>query len=298
MKAELPVGKYVVAVSGGVDSVVLLDLLSQTVNSSSGSNTQLVIAHFDHGIRPNSKDDTAFVQSLAAKYDLEFFTERAELGRDASEATARKVRYDFLYRVQAQTRAAAIVTAHHQDDVLETMLLNLIRGTKWRGLHSLRSTAKVQRPLLSYSKREIMDYASSHKLTWHEDSTNVDTGILRNYLRHTYIPHMSTKQRAELLGIHDRAEALTAEIDTLVSEYLLVCPIGRMQRADFRAFSDDVAREMLVAWLRRDAEGVEVSSAMLGRLLEAIRHGRNGSTVDVKNGYSLTFTRDEAVLIR
>lgn len=294
MKAELPAGKYVVAVSGGVDSVVLLDLLCAVQMPG----VELVVAHFDHGIRSDSRDDAAFVQNLAAGYALECYIDRAELGKGASEATARKARYEFLHRVQTKKGADAIVTAHHQDDVLETMLLNLIRGTKWRGLHSLRSTNAVQRPLLPYSKREILEYAKAHNLSWREDSTNIDPGILRNYLRHTYIPQMSAQQREALLGIRDRTETLTTEIDALVTDYLRVCPIGRLRRADFREFSDDVAGEMLVAWLRRGADGVEVSAAMVSRLLDAIRRGRNGSMVDIKNGYSLKLTRNEAVLTR
>lgn len=294
MKAELPAGKYVIAVSGGVDSVVLLDLLCAVQMPG----VELVVAHFDHGIRSDSRDDATFAQNLAAGYGLECYTDRVELGKGASEATARKARYNFLHRVQTQTGADAIVTAHHQDDVLETMLLNLIRGTKWRGLHSLRSTNAVQRPLLPYSKREILEYAKAHNLSWREDSTNIDPGILRNYLRHTYIPQMSAQQREALLGIRDRTETLTTEIDALVTDYLRVCPIGQLRRADFREFSDDVAGEMLVAWLRRGADGVEVSAAMVSRLLDAIRRGRNGSMVDVKNGYSLKLTRNEAVLTR
>ena len=112
-------GSYVVAVSGGVDSVALLHNLAQS------DKLRLYVAHFDHGIRQDSAEDARFVSQLARQYGLEYFSERAELGQNSSEALARTKRYKFLYSVMAQPQANAVITVHHQDDVLETAILNM-----------------------------------------------------------------------------------------------------------------------------------------------------------------------------
>src|SRR3989344_5293986 len=113
---------YIVAVSGGVDSVVLLDMLIKQKEHN------LVVAHFDHGIRVDSDADARFVWELAKKYELSFEVRREELGDAASENTARSHRYAFLRDI-AKKYSATIVTAHHADDVVETIAINLTRGT-------------------------------------------------------------------------------------------------------------------------------------------------------------------------
>ena len=146
MKLELEPGVYVVAVSGGVDSMVLLDLLRRQ------KDLKLVVAHLDHGIRSDSDLDRQLVQQVASKHGLAFVYNTAQLGPGASEALARKARYNFLRRVQLATNATAIVTAHHQDDLIETAILNLLRGTGRKGLSSLGDDKHLRRPLLHVSK--------------------------------------------------------------------------------------------------------------------------------------------------
>jgi tRNA(Ile)-lysidine synthase len=140
LQITIPVGTYIVAVSGGVDSVVLLHLLSKT-------DCKLVVAHFDHGIRHNSHDDAAFVKSLAASYGLAYEEEKANLGPSASEDTARKARYAFLRRVTNTYHAKAIATAHHQDDVIETSIINILRGTGRNMLNKKSTLYRPRKPL-------------------------------------------------------------------------------------------------------------------------------------------------------
>src|SRR6185436_20114617 len=127
MKISVRPGKYVVAVSGGVDSMVLLDLLRQK------PKLELVVAHFDHGIREDSAQDRKLVQRIAKAYGLPFVHAKGNLGPKAGEALAREARYAFLRQVQADHDAKAIITAHHQDDMLKTAIMNLLRGTGRRG---------------------------------------------------------------------------------------------------------------------------------------------------------------------
>lgn len=165
-----------VAVSGGVDSVVLLDMLAQKKDTH-----RLIVAHFDHGIREDSAADARFVEALAAKYKLPFVTTREELGEQASEALARERRYSFL-REQAATFQATIVTAHHQDDLIETIAINLTRGTGWRGV-AVFGDKTVKRPLLHQPKTQLYEYARRQQLEWVEDTTNQTDRYLRNRVR-------------------------------------------------------------------------------------------------------------------
>ncbi len=284
MDGQIPqVKPVVVAVSGGLDSVVLLDLLAKQMPPE-----QLVVAHFDHGIRPESGLDAIFVAGLAKKYGLRFVTERRELGPHASEAIARKARYDFLHRVRTDHDAHAVVTAHHQDDVLETAALNLLRGTGRRGLSSLKSTDTTWRPLTGYSKASLRDYALSNGLTWHEDATNHDTKYRRNYIRNVLIPQAEAKDpafRTKLLSYINQAAALNQKADALLEEWLDNASVTdnqmvSLKRHDFVMLTHAEAKEVLQLILRR-LQAKEFSKKTLERLAIAAKAGKPFSSHDV-----------------
>ena len=238
---------YVVAVSGGVDSVVLLHILARSLPAE-----QLVVAHFEHGIRDDSADDLHFVGQLADRYGLRFEFERAGLGKGASEALARQARYDFLRRTKDAHGATHIVTAHHENDVLETAIINLLRGTGRKGLSSLRSHSDLYRPLLSTPKSHIVAYAKKHGLDWHEDSTNASQDYLRNYVRQRIIPKFDDVAKARLRQIITSAHRANAEIDDLLAEQLQSRLQGRhMDRKWFILLPHAVAKEIMASWLRR-----------------------------------------------
>ena len=127
----------ILAVSGGIDSVVMLHQMKD--------EPDILVAHFDHGIRSNSAEDCAFVERLAHEYGKPFVCEHAQLGENCSEATAREARYAFLRRL-AKEYAGKIYVAHHADDIIESITINLLRGTGWRGLAPMQSE-DIERPL-------------------------------------------------------------------------------------------------------------------------------------------------------
>lgn len=170
--------------------MVLLDMMSKTSH-------RLIVAHVDHGIREDSADDARFVAALAKRYRLPFISTQLELGKEASEERARKARYDFLL-AEAAKHSAIIVTAHHLDDMVETIALNLTRGTGWRGLAVL-DRAGLYRPLLQMAKQQLYDYALTHHLEWVEDSTNHSDRYLRNRLRAKLARANSNKQALSVL---------------------------------------------------------------------------------------------------
>ena len=294
MNIEVPAGKYVVAVSGGVDSMVLLHLLAQMQR---GQKYSFVVAHFDHGIRPDSAEDRKLVQRTAESYGLPFVYDQVSLGPTASEAVARDARYTFLHTVRTSAEADAIMTAHHQDDLLETVIINLFRGTKSRGLSSLRSTKTLFRPLLSFTKQQIRDYAQQHKLEWREDSTNDDETYLRNYIRKQIMPRLDDSARQLLLAHSQKAAALNDAIRELTVGYLNIQPEALMlERQSFRELPEPVAHEVLAEWLRTHT-AVSLTSKLIERLSKAIVGGRNGAKFDVARGYSIELTRNHAKLV-
>jgi len=277
----------VVAVSGGIDSVALLHMLHRT------SAHELVVAHVDHGIRDaESSRDASFVRQLAKRYGLPFETIRLNLGPEASEATARSARYAWLEEVRRQHGADAIATAHHQDDVLETIILNILRGTGWRGLASLRSTDERYRPLLAVPKATVARYAIDNQLLWREDSTNYSTRYTRNYIRHVMLPRLSPSARAQLLALarqqHDLRRTIEQEAETLLATHR---DSDGWSRYQLIMAPDSVALEML----RRATEGA-VEPFQLRRLLHFARVGRQGAVLQIGAGKNALLTRQRLIV--
>jgi tRNA(Ile)-lysidine synthase len=265
--------RYIVAVSGGVDSVTLLDMLARLTDH------ELVVAHFDHGIRPNSAEDAQFVADLAKKYGLPFETKREELGPQASEELARTRRYEFL-RSMAEKHGAGIMTAHHADDAVETVAINLHRGTGWRGLAVLDSD--IVRPLLSMHKAELHDYAKKHELEWREDSTNASEAYLRNRLR-KLVKSLSHDEKRQLLALRHQQLDSRKLIDREVAR--LVGPGPHYSRYFFTHVPKAVALECL-----RFVTKARLTRPQLERVLLAIKTAGAGSQLEAGAGINLRFT--------
>lgn len=279
-------GKYVVAVSGGVDSVVLLHILQQL------SEVELIVAHFNHGIREDAPQDMHLVKSLAAKYRIPFVAKCASLGVHASEALARQHRYEFLHDVREQSEAAAIVTAHHQDDVIETALLNLLRGTKRRGLISLKSTDLIKRPLLDLTKEELISYARSHNLEWHEDSTNTDIKYRRNELRSIIKDSLNSTNRQELISLLQEIDHYDKEIEKIVTDYVE----EDLNRKTLNQLGLAEAYEITAGWLRK--HNISFDKDAIKRLVIGSRILQPKSQIDIQQGYYAELTRDKIILKR
>ncbi len=186
-----PCHKLLVGVSGGIDSVVLLDLLS-------AAGLSFAVAHCNFHLRGMESDlDEVFVKSLASSYAVPFFSnsfqtrETAETRGISIEMAARDLRYEWFEEVRKGHQFDWVVVAHHRDDQIETFFLNLARGTGIAGLTGMNVVnARVVRPLLFASRQEIVAYAAHKKLNYREDSSNSVTDFQRNKIRHLVIPQM------------------------------------------------------------------------------------------------------------
>lgn len=186
-----PWDSIVLAVSGGVDSMVLLDLVIKT-----HPKENIVVAHFDHMLRGKQSDqDRIFVADYCLHEGIECVTERIPVGEYAQkeksslEAAARRLRYQFLERIRLRHDAKYILTAHHADDQLETIILNLAKWAKSQWLSGISKISKhLFRPLLHFTKAEIESYALHTTLSHREDASNTDTRYERNKIRHQITP--------------------------------------------------------------------------------------------------------------
>ncbi|RWZ78254.1 MAG: tRNA lysidine(34) synthetase TilS [Candidatus Microsaccharimonas sossegonensis] len=264
---------YIVAVSGGVDSIALLDMLART------KSYEIIVAHFDHGIRGDSADDASFVESLAAKYGMRYEKKREALGPDASEETARNRRYAFLRRV-AQKYNGRIVTAHHADDIVETIAINFRRGTGWRGLAVLDSD--VLRPLIHVHKADLIAYAKQHNLTWREDSTNGSDTYLRNRVRRQ-TQALDPTVKKELLAL--RAQQVASK--KMIEEHIvqLVGEGPWYSRYFFIHIPSQVALECL-----RYITKATLTRPQIERSLLAIKTARPKSSYQAGSGTTFDFT--------
>jgi tRNA(Ile)-lysidine synthase len=187
-----PKDKLLIAVSGGVDSVLLCDLCQQ-------AGYDFAIAHCNFKLRAEeSERDEGFVQSLAAKYGVQFFVTHFETQEFATQQkigiqeAARNLRYDWFKAVAKQHHFTCVLTAHHADDSIETLLMNFFKGTGIKGLHGILPKENLSyhlvRPLLFAKKNEILDAAKSLQLSFVEDSSNSSNKYTRNYFRNELIP--------------------------------------------------------------------------------------------------------------
>jgi tRNA(Ile)-lysidine synthase len=186
-------GRYLLAVSGGVDSTVMMNLFQ-------ASGLEFAVAHCNFNLRGAESDgDRQFVESLAAEMKKPCYVKGFETASYASakgisvQMAARDLRYTWFHELAEQCRFDFIATGHNRNDVVETALLNLTRGTGIRGLSGISPChGKVIRPLLFASRDAILQYAHDHNLNWREDSSNAETKYDRNKIRHTIIPAFET----------------------------------------------------------------------------------------------------------
>jgi tRNA(Ile)-lysidine synthase len=210
-------GRYIVAVSGGVDSMVLLHLMTQL------TDVEIIVVHVNHGIRPDAALDGRLVRQFCESHNISYESTDLELGAHTSEALARKRRYGFLRKCLIKYDARAIVTAHHEDDIVETVLINLLRGTGWRGIAPFARETDIIRPLVTVVKSDIVAYANAQAITWREDTTNTQQAYLRNYVRLTIMPWLHANiphWRAEIMRYIRNQQALRRTIEDEINKIL------------------------------------------------------------------------------
>ncbi|MBL9175072.1 MAG: tRNA lysidine(34) synthetase TilS [Verrucomicrobiales bacterium] len=224
-------GRILVAVSGGMDSMVLLHVLHTL---APGLALRLTLAHAHHQLRPRAADaDEALVRRVAADMELPVFVERLDVRRrsvetgESLEMAGRHLRHDFLARTAAGLGIPVIALAHHADDQAELILLRLLRGTggeglggmPWRNPSPSNPEIHLIRPLLGFTRSQLRNAAHSAGVPYREDRSNRDTRILRNRIRHQLLPHLERAYAPAIRNLLRRTGSIVGAEAEFVSQW-------------------------------------------------------------------------------
>lgn len=209
------------AVSGGVDSMVMLDLFRQ-------SDYRIEVAHCHFQLRgEDSENDMRLVKDYCVKYAIPFHCKRFDtkmVAKDrgiSTQMAARDLRYDWFEKLVQECNLSLVATAHHSDDHVETVLLNLVRGTGIEGLKGILSLRnKRLRPLLDFTREQIKAYAIDNEIHWREDSSNLQDDYSRNFLRHKVIPYLKELNPSLNQGFERFSERMGMYASYFQKEYL------------------------------------------------------------------------------
>lgn len=209
------------ALSGGLDSSVLLHLLA---NAKSSLGVKLSAMHVHHGLSPNADAWASFCVQECQQLQVPLQVAHVQVEKNPDvgvEAAARRLRYDALFNaVVGDASPNFIVTAHHEDDQAETLMLQLMRGAGVKGLASMAAIDPVRRllrPLLGITRQQLHDYAKLHAITWCDDESNANTHYERNFVRHTLMPMLAERSPA-ISSVLARTASHMAEANTLLDD--------------------------------------------------------------------------------
>jgi tRNA(Ile)-lysidine synthase len=309
--APLLAGQGVVlGLSGGADSVALLDVL---VSLAGRHRYRVVAAHLDHGLRPDSAGDAAFCRRLCQRQGVPLHTGSADVAARARreggglEQAARRERYRFLHRVRRETHAAAIAVAHTRDDQAETLLMRLLRGAGATGLGGMRPrSGRLIRPLLGVSREEVLAHLRERGLDWREDSSNADLRHLRNRVRLELLPYLEARfnpalraglaRTAGLLAdeaahLREQADALLERIARIEGRTIVLDPAG------LGSAPPAVARVAVRQALRRAGGLARVRAVHVDRILSLARtKGAGGRRLPLPGGREVRYGQGELFL--
>lgn len=249
--------KLLVASSAGSDSMALLDMLW---GMQKKCNFAVIAAHFDHQLRVDSEKETEILKKYCRQKEIPFFSTKwlkSQQPQRGVEAAARHARYAFLTMVANEQNADYLLTAHHGDDLLENILLKFIRSGNPEEMNSLQAIGKMHgikllRPLLAYSKQELLDYDRTHEISFIIDSTNEEDETMRNRLRHHVVPLLKKENPALLhnaLNFSQKMNKLVEMVDDRLTEIGTVEPfLGRAYRISEEKLANLTTDETTIFW--------------------------------------------------
>ena len=274
--------KILVAVSGGVDSMVLLHV----VNTLASKNRwQLSIAHFNHQLRGRAGDaDEKLVRKTAAALKLPLVVERADVKSFARnsklsiEMAARKLRHEFFARVAREWENSTVALAHHADDQMELFFLRLLRGAggeglagmKWHSPSPVDKTISLIRPLLGFSKTEVLAFARKQKISFRDDATNFSGDFLRNRIRNELLPLLQKKYQPGLsktvLRLMDIVGAETEFVSKAASQWLTQ-PMAKFEKLPMAVQRKILQSQLTALGLVSDFDLIEQLREKKGKLI-------------------------------
>ena len=300
-RCEPPSARVWVGFSGGLDSTVLLHWLKRHLPY--GIFLQAV--HIHHGLNPAADAWAAHCRTVCEALDVALHIERIRIDDPNRniEAQAREARYGAFKRMLSEDDTLAL--AHHADDVAETLLLRLMRGAGTEALanmqrHSRHGDLHIWRPLLSYNRSTLADYAKLHALVWIDDDSNADTGFDRNFLRHSILPLL--EQRFPNAGArlaHSAAllQADAALLEPLIASALAACTLpDGLSLPGLLAQPETMQAHILRTWLRNQGRHTPGSPALHEFLRQLQTHADDDATCLHASGYAVRVWQDQLML--
>lgn len=283
--------RLLVAVSGGPDSVALLDLL---VAAGGGHGWRLVVAHVDHGIHPESARIAERVESLAASHHLRFQCRQLQLGAETSETEARAARYAALESMRVLEAGDWILTAHHADDQAETVMLRVLGGTGPAGLAAMAPVqGSIVRPLLPFRREELVQYLLDRNIQSWEDPANADPRHLRSWVRSVLLPVIRAKLPdvdAQLLRVSRQAAVERVAWDRVLEtipglDWRGEPGGGSVAAAPLAAYDSTLGNALLRAAARR--AGLTLGIEQAERAIEFLARAGSGTRMELGGGWTL-----------
>lgn len=298
---ELPAGRGIVAVSGGPDSLVLLDLL---VRTREAHGLELVVAHADHGLHAQSADIARRLAGQAAGLGLPFESTRLQLAPGASETQARAARWRWLRELRRRLAPAVLLLAHQRDDQVETVLMRVLRGSGPAGLGGMRPVAGgIVRPLLSVSRQALAEYAVRRGLDPWDDPANRDARHLRSWVRTSLLPALRARlpdvdQKVVALArqaAHDRC-AWDAALEALGLDPRVEPGGVSVASGPVRSYDSELAARLVMAAARR--AGLVLGPGRAGRVVALAWGDRSGARATIGGGWLAERRFDRIALTR
>lgn len=292
--------RILLAVSSGVDSMVLLHMMAQI---SQQNDFQIAVAHVNHQIREISATEETFLKKYCAEREIPFFVRRWEsLPVSGIEEAARRFRYQFFQELMHDHYFDTLMTAHHADDQLETMLMKMIRDGNLKsasGIKEIQSFAggKLIRPLLHFSKEEILTYAEQHGVEFYEDETNFLMDVQRNRIRHQIVPLLKKENNQILQHFQKLSQQLIWADDILQQgqknwfkeSVQLLDNNWRFELDSLAGFSEAEKYFVLQYFFLQAREQLMVGAndEQLQKIMQLLKEGKAQWALDFENGWQV-----------
>lgn len=299
--------KLVVAVSGGPDSMCLLTTLfhlQEKFKQVYNINYSLVVAHVNHMIREESEDEKKYVEDICKKLNLPFYYLKKDvkkLSREdkmSEETYGRKIRYDFFDEVLKKENAQKIVTAHNANDDVETILLNLFRGTGLKGLTGIEFKYKnIIRPLITVEKKDIMEYNIFQNLNPCIDKTNFELICTRNKVRNILIPELEKEYNSNILKSILRMKSILNEDEDFLNKYTLnvvkqsIIEYNKCIKFDYTIILNEhmsIKNRAIRELIKLKVQNLDgVSNIHINDILELLENGQKGKKYIMGNKFKI-----------
>lgn len=294
----------VIALSGGVDSMVLLELMR---NLPDTIRPKLVLAHINHKLRPNSDMEEEAIRVFARENMLTLFVKKwTGHPETAVEEAGRIFRYDFFHEIVERIEADYLLTGHHMNDQAETILMRLVRGGRFNRMKGIERTrsfgqATLYRPLLTFKKAQLYDYAAERNVLYFEDETNAELDFTRNRYRNDILPRLKKENPHAENHLAEFAESVQ-EIDSIISEVVY----GHLEKSvtDHKLSRQYVlescgpsGKYVLQAFIYKEInKPTEIGPSHIKTAMEWLVEGLPNSSFQLPNQYELVRRYDEIAL--